>query len=130
MMLATAKRPGIIALTTVIVLGALLLMAGLTLTYTNLDFVIASSNYSKNSQAELNAKTCFEEGQNKLVSNVNYSGQFTITLPSGSCTATVSVNANPSYRDIAVTGDFAAQFFFAHSYTVDVTQNPFVVVID
>ncbi len=108
----------------------MLMMAGLTLTYTNLDFVISSSNFSKNSQAELNAKTCFEEAQNKLVSNINFAGQFIITLPSGSCSVTVSVNANPNYRDIVVTGDFAAQFFFTHSYTVDVTQNPIAVVVD
>ncbi|MFQ5492695.1 MAG: hypothetical protein ACE5DX_00855 [Candidatus Dojkabacteria bacterium] len=123
------NKKGVIALTTLIIVTAILILGGVTLLLTSIDVGESASSSSSAILAELRAVSCFEEGLYRLRLDPSFIGTKPISYPeSGVCTVDVSINiGNPDYRDLNITST-VEEFSYEEMRTVDITQDPIVVI--
>ncbi len=122
----TRKRKGNIALTTVLIVSAILIAGGLTLLLSTIDTTIASKNFGSNTLSQLGIRNCLEETMYRLRTNMNYTGNFTVTYSNGSCTATVTNSTPATTKNVAVTSTYNS-YTSTKTYKVDTTTAPMSV---
>lgn len=84
------KKNGYIALTTVLIVLPLLLLAGIDLLYKNMSLVsIGKMNYDHN-LLEVNAETCLEETVYRIKRDRLFTGVLTLNQDSWSCNSTIA----------------------------------------
>ncbi len=83
------QQKGYIALTTVLVILPILLLAGINLVYENITEMVAGKMRFDYNVLELNAETCLEEAVRKLKFNPQYTGTLNFNLTGWSCEVTV-----------------------------------------
>lgn len=83
------QQKGYIALTTVLVILPILLLAGINLVYENITEMVAGKMRFDYNVLELNAETCLEEAVRKLKFNPQYTGTLNFNLTGWSCKVTV-----------------------------------------
>lgn len=101
------KFKGNISLTTVILVGALLIVSGMAVLSNAMDISLSTKSYLNRSMVDLRVLTCIDEGMYRLAQNVTYTGSFTVTYPDGSCEVTVST-VNATTKTITSTGIYGS----------------------
>lgn len=101
------KINGNISLTTVILVGALLIVSGMAVLSNAMDISLSTKSYLNRSMVDLRVITCIDEGMYRLAQNVTYTGSFTVTYPNGSCQVTVAI-VNATTKSITSTGIYGS----------------------
>jgi hypothetical protein len=119
------KKPkGMIALTTVLFVSTILMLAGLTLVITGVDFALTSKANYNGSLAQIRSRSCLEESLYKIKNNLAYTGNFSIAYPDGNCSATVTNDALLNIKNVALTGTVGS-YNFSQSRKVNTSTIPF-----
>jgi hypothetical protein len=115
---------GSVAITSVIAISSILLVAGITLTLTTADFAKSTRNYENRFQNEINADSCLEEAIYKLNLAPTYVGNVSITTDSGSCVAAlVAVSGDPNMKDVNITSTFDNNVY-EETHRIDISDSP------
>lgn len=117
---------GNIALTTVILAGAILITTGVAVLYNAMDISIATKSYVSHTAVEAKLNSCIEEGMYRIVKAVSYTGTYTVTFADGSCSGTVTVDpVISSKRRISVSATYLGGYTLTRVKVVDTTTSPF-----
>lgn len=87
------KKPQIkasIALTTVIIVSAILLSGGITLVLVSIDLALARQGHSATTEGRFHSVSCLEEVLKRLSEDSSFEGNVSIAPVEENCTATVS----------------------------------------
>ncbi len=88
--LSTSRfKRGVVALITVIIMGASLLTIGLTIAFISQTELVISAGAGRERQALALAMSCLEEASHRLKNNSSYTGG-TVPIDGNTCTVTVS----------------------------------------
>ncbi len=97
---------GAVALITVIVLGSLLLILGLSASYVGQTEIIIAGQMDRGQHARTLAATCIEEALHRLKLDDAYAGG-TIDIDSDSCAVTIiGAGSSRTITSTAISGDF------------------------
>ncbi len=122
------KLDAAVALTTLIVIMAILLSAGTTLIMLNVDMSKSARDYLNTVQNDFDIESCLQESLLKLKHNPLYAGNETIMLSSIECNIEVTVNLeNPDYRDVIVAID-DPEYPYKKGITVDTSSSSIKIV--
>jgi len=111
-----------VALTTILVLSAMLLFGGLVLVISGIDNNIVSESYL-NVLSKLKARSCLEEVLLKLSRDTLYIGTTQITFTDGQCSAVVTDDVQPNIKLVNITSS-TEEFNYQEQKRVDVSQSP------
>lgn len=118
---------GSVALITIIILTILLVSVGSSLVLSSADYLISGRDFSERVTLDLVKRTCFEEGMHHLKLNKSYTGEFTYTRGTETCTVNVSQEGgSPNKRLIHVVATHGT-YSLTDSFHVDTTVKPYVV---
>ncbi len=121
------NNKGSVALTTVLVISAVLLMGGVTLVLTSMDLALSTKDYESKITMTSLSRTCLEESLIRLKSDPNYVGTVSYSND-GSCTANITIDGvNPGYRNInvvSILGDHTLN----DQNIVDVSTSPYQII--
>ena len=107
-----AKYKGSISLTTVLVIGSMLMLSSLVLLVSSLDLLSSTKAYSDHKIAQINTNTCLEEAMVKIKANPGFTGTATITVNKGTCIYNVTnYQGNPAQKSIQLTGSLNGTIF-------------------
>lgn len=126
-MIDKGNKSGVIALTTLILVSAMLLFGGLTLVLTSIDLIKVAEGNNAKLINQNRVTSCLEESLYRLRKNPGLSGQIVIPFADGNCTSDITVNANPDLRDLTVNGTYK-EFTSTSNFQVDISQNPPVLI--
>lgn len=99
-------RPrGVIALITVIILGALILAVGLSASFTGQTETILSGQLDREQLARILAQTCVDEAMHRLKLDSTYTGGTVLVGASDTCTVSVSGSGSSRTITLAATSD-------------------------
>ncbi len=98
------KEKGSIALTSVIILSTMLLLAGIGLIVATIDLTVATKSFYNINTARTEARGCLEESLYKITRNTSYTGTFSLTYSTGSCSATVANDVPSTTKIVTITG--------------------------
>lgn len=98
------KRKGAVALITILVISAVLLSVGITLSAIGHNEVVLSGVFRDGETAFAIADACAEEGLSRLKQDSGFTGT-TFTIDGGTCSVTVTNISGNTYR-ILGTGEF------------------------
>ena len=116
-----------IALTTVLIISAMLLFGGIALVVSSVDSNIVSESYL-NVLSRLKARSCLEEALLKVARNTSYIGVLQIPFDDGICSANVSNDpGNPNIKIIDITSN-SEQFNYQEQKKVDISVYPPLVI--
>jgi len=116
-----------IALTTVIVISAILLLSGTTIVLINIDLARATKSSNATILNRLRSKGCFEEVLIRLKNDSSFTGDVDLAYDSYTCTASVSNNANPQLKDILVSST-SGEYHYEESHIVNISTDPIQIV--
>lgn len=93
-----------VALTTVIVVSAILLFSGVSLVLTSIDLGLASRDFHTSVVLTGGLNSCFEEALAQISANASYTGSVNMSTESFECTAVVIISGeNSNWRVITLT---------------------------
>ena len=95
------KQDGFIAITSVLIISALILVLGVSIFHASLTDQAISSSYDSGEQASFLADFCAREALFKLKKNVNYVGDESIDISGMSCTINPIENINDYTKKIS-----------------------------
>ncbi len=126
MKVQTKLKRGAVALTSVIVMLAILLLAGISVSITSIDVSVISRNFESTISSKVASRTCLEEAMYKISYNILYTGNFNYVFDNVSCEVVVSnvvgQTAIKSIQVIANTSEFGInEVFFADTSTNPLT---------
>ena len=117
---------GYVALTTVLIMIPLLLLTGIDSVYNNLTTLIVGRMNYDNQILRINAETCLEESVYRIKRSSNYTGQFSITMETWSCTVTVTnKDGEPGIKTIDVLALDGNNIKVHLSKQLNTNSNPF-----
>lgn len=109
------SKRGVIALVTVVIMGAMLLSLGLAIASLAQTELIIASSVAHEREAFSLATTCIEEAAHRLKLNASYAGG---TVPLGTQSCTVSVSGSGSTRTVIAS---STSDIYTKSVTVTLT---------
>lgn len=116
-----------VALPTVILLASVLMLGGLRVVFNSIDVRRATKSYNIHTEARLRAHSCLEEGIQILKFDADYTGNFTLTFPSGECSAVISnLAGDPEIKELVVSSSYETTQY-QMNYRVDVSSYPLKV---
>jgi hypothetical protein len=119
---------GSIALTSVILAGAVLITSGMAVLFNAMDITIATKSYVSRSFVESKITSCIEEALYRINTNVLYTGSFTVTFADGSCQGNVTIDGSaPTKRFVSVTGTYLGEYILSRTKIVDTSTSPFTL---
>ncbi|MDD4382091.1 MAG: hypothetical protein PHE21_01965 [Candidatus Dojkabacteria bacterium] len=80
---------GYMALTVVLLIIPLLLLAGIDSVYNNLTSLLVGKMNYDSQKLEINTETCLEESIYRIKRNPNYTGEYTLTIGELNCTVNI-----------------------------------------
>ncbi|MBW7953685.1 MAG: hypothetical protein QY330_00605 [Candidatus Dojkabacteria bacterium] len=120
------RKKGLIALSTLIIVTAILLVGGITLLITSADLAKATRSYNQILYTGLRSRSCLEEALYRLRIDPFFTGSvilpFPDSYPDGNCSASIS-NLSGNLRQISVTSVFE-DVTITKTSTVDISTNP------
>jgi hypothetical protein len=120
------KEKGSIALTSVILLSSILLLAGISLILATIDITTATTGFYNLNTARNQARGCIEESLYKISRNSAYTGSFSVTYATGSCSTTVT-NDSPTTTKILTTTSTVGVYNLTIVKKVDTLTVPFAI---
>lgn len=121
-MIRLRYKKGSIALTTVLMVSAILLASGLTLILTSIDLSFASKNFNSYQLSKIRSKTCLEESLYKISKNPSYTGTVSYTYSDGSCTAIITNDLVISTTKIVSINTTLNVYNYSETKRVDTTK--------
>lgn len=120
---------GNVTLTTVIIAGAILITAGLTVLVNAVDITFSSKSYQERVLSEIALTACFEEGMSHISRLSTYTGTVSIILPDNRTCDIVITNdiSNPTLKNLSITAT-SADFLVTRTKKVDVSTSPFTLI--
>lgn len=120
------KTDAVIALTTLLVVTAILLFGGITILLTSIDITRTTDSSSNIVLGRLRSRSCLEEAMYHIRADANYTGTITINYLDGSCEAQVT-NATASTKNINVKG-IIDEFTYEELRVADITLEPIQLI--
>jgi hypothetical protein len=115
---------GNISLTTVIIVGALLIVSGMAVLANAIDVSMSTKSYFNRTMGDIRVAACLEEGMYKLSRTPTFVGTVSLTYPDGSCQVVIdTIGGDPTKKSLAVTGVFG-EFTVTRSKKADTTTSP------
>lgn len=121
------QKKGNISLTLVIILAAILISMGISLTLTSVDHAYMSRSFYLQTINKTISRSCVEDGINRIKKDPNYTGSFTITLSDGNCIAEITNTPTPGVKKISVTSNYN-EFVHNEEKYLDTNTVPFQVL--
>lgn len=122
------KLRGNVSLTTVIVVGALLIVSGMGLLANSIDIALSTKAYFNQTLADLRVTSCIEEGMFKITKDVAFTGTVSVTYTDGNCETVISnVGGNTSKKRLLITstvGDYSV----TREKFADTTVSPMILL--
>lgn len=123
----TKKQSGYIALTTVLIVTTILVLGGVTLAISAVDYNISVEGSTTSVLMKNTNSACLEESLYRLKNNSAYTGTFTVALNSESCSGTVSnLTGYPLVRRVVITSTNET-FTSTDTFNVDTANSNLVV---
>ncbi|PIY16829.1 hypothetical protein CO112_02200 [Candidatus Dojkabacteria bacterium CG_4_9_14_3_um_filter_150_Dojkabacteria_WS6_41_13] len=121
------RAKGNISLTTVILVGALLIVSGMAVLSNAIDIAMSTKSYFNRTMTDIRTSTCIEEGMRKLVKLSSYTGTVSVTYPDGSCQVVIAdVVGDPTHKTMAITTTYN-EYTLLRNKKVNITTNPMSV---
>jgi hypothetical protein len=119
-----------ITLTTVVVIGAILLISGTALLFMTIDLSIAAKSYVNSGYAEVNSISCLEESLNRLKQSSTYTGTLSVTYNGSNCQSTIT--DDPVYGNIKHISiiSYYGEYQYAKNKRVDISTDPDTLMND
>lgn len=115
---------GNISLTTVIIVGALLIVSGMAVLSNAIDVSMSTKSYFNRIIGDMRVAACLEEGMYKISRTPTFVGTVSLTYPDGSCQVVVdNIGGDPTKKSLAVTGVFG-EFTVTRTKKADTTTSP------
>lgn len=122
------KKRGNIALTTVILVSSILVLGGLTLIASSVDYSASVKGFSKAPLADTLSDSCFEDSMYRLKLNKTFTGTTNLTLGTNQCSTNIQNDAgNNSIKIITITSTLD-NYTFNKVKRVDVSGSKYVVL--
>jgi hypothetical protein len=121
-------KNGSITLTTVLVVGAILLASGVSLILTTIDLGSASKNYFNANLANIRSTTCLEEGFYKLRKDTTFTGNINFSYSDGNCSVSIQNDAQNSQTKILSISSTLSSYNSTRTVRVDTSANPFSII--
>lgn len=122
-----ARFRGNIALTTVILVSALLVVSGMAVLTNAIDIAMSTKSYFNRVVTEVHTSTCVEEGMRKLVQLPTFTGSVTVTYPEGNCQVAIAdVVGFPTQKTMVITTVFR-EYSITRTKKVDTSTSPMTV---
>jgi hypothetical protein len=122
------QMPANIALTTVVIVTAFLLLGGITLTKIGIDLARAGSTHTANLQLQIQANNCFEEVLRQLNLNSSFTGDYNLDEIDFSCNNNVTNDlVNPLIKIVSTTAT-SGDYHYSQSKRVNTTTKPYIVL--
>jgi hypothetical protein len=96
------KRRGSIALTTVLVISSLLIIGGLALGVSSMDYSESIKSYNSLSVMKMHREACFDESLYRLKTNRTLTGSFLLNFENGTCTANIQSTSNANIKSVTL----------------------------
>lgn len=121
----TSKYSGSVGLLTVLIMSTILVVSGITVVLLALDLQRGSAGMKYKIEARILSKTCFEEALNIIKDDLAYTGVYSYTQGSNTCTATVT-NISPGMLSVITEATYNG-YTYGESHTIDATTYPISV---
>lgn len=122
------RMNGSVALTTLIVIMAILLSAGATLIVLNVDMAKSTKDYSNVVKNDLDIESCLQESLLKLKNDPSYTGSQIMSVDGIQCNLSITVDTeNANYRDVTVSTN-GTDYSYDKSIIVDISTAPITIV--
>lgn len=120
-------KNGSISLTTVLIVGSMLLLSSIVLLTSSLDLLYSTKAYTDHKSAQINSSSCLEEAMAKIKSNPTFTGIANISINKGSCSYNITdYQSNPLLKSITLTGTLNGTIF-STKRLVDTTKSPMTI---
>lgn len=101
------KVAGNISLTTVILVGAILIVSGMAVLSNAIDIAMSTKSYFNRNMADLRASTCIDEGMYKIAKQSTYTGTTTVNYADGNCVVVITnIGGDPTKKNLAITARY------------------------
>jgi len=124
------NQDGLIALITVVIVAAFIVVAGFSMALMNSDEMLSSYSAQESSKVVANVDACADNVLSRIRNDNTTSGNVNISLGNVSCVAIVSGSGNT--RQIAVrattTDAFSRDIVYSVNINVNINTNPFTVL--
>ena len=126
-MMIINKQNSSISLTTVLIIGAMLLLSSIVLINSSLDLLSSTKAYSDHKIAQFNTDTCFEEAMIKIKANPSFTGEAQVAVNNGTCNYNIAnYQGNSTQKAIYLIGSLNGTVFNS-ARLADLTQTPISV---
>lgn len=113
-----------ISLTTVILVGALLIVSGMAVLSNAIDVAMSTKSYFNKAMADIRVSTCIEEGMYKLTKLSTFTGTVSVTYSDGNCQVVISnIGGDPTKKNLQVTAVYG-QFTVTRTKKGDTATTP------
>lgn len=121
------RAKGNVSLTTVILVGALLIVSGMGLLANAIDITLSTKSYFNRMLAESRISTCVEEAMYKLAKNPPYTGPITVAYSDGNCQVQISnIGGDPTKKNLQISATIG-QYTVTKTKKADTTTSPMSV---
>jgi len=120
----TNNQKGSVALTTVIVISAILLFSGISILITNIDLTRVANDYNNRLVVTLGIESCFEESLYKLKYDRTYTGTINLSNGFGDCSSLIE-DDGVDIKKFTLTSNLD-EYYYEVTRRVDISVFPFV----
>jgi|GEM_PF-5160340 len=125
--LAKKREKGAVALTTLIVVSAILMLTGITILLVNIDLSRATTSSNATIMNRMRLTACLEESLIRLKDNDIFIGTITMNFNSYTCESIVTDNGSPGVKNISITSS-SHEFNYQKDFQVDITTDPMTLL--
>lgn len=119
---------GTVSLTTVLLIGAMIVAGSTVLVLTTVDLSRSTQRFEYGTEVKTESRTCLEEAMYKLLRDPGYVGEVVYTNTDFSCVGVLSnVEGQPNQRSLTVTGRIE-DYQSVQTYVIDISTEPFTIL--
>lgn len=120
------KVDGSITLSLVVVIGAMLLFAGITLVFVGIDLARTTTSFDNHILVNTYVSSCFDESMYLVNKDKTYTGNSSISFVDGSCSSGVT-DETVNIKVLNITGQ-KGDYYGGKIYRVDTTSKPYTIL--
>lgn len=124
----TVRKKGAVALTTVLLMVAILVVGGITVSLLGINLTFRAKNFKDHFVARTSAQNCLEQSLFTISFDFNFTGPLSYMVGDFECYSTVSnVPSFPLYKQIDIHSIYKDINFY-DTKTADISVNPILIV--
>jgi hypothetical protein len=121
-------KDGAIALVTLLFIGSILTVTGVTLVLVNVDLNKTTKNFYSYELSKFRGQSCSEDALLKVNQNFSYTGNGSITFADGSCTYTITNDpVNSAIKVIAIVS-IVNDYYYKLTIRADTSSGNIVIL--